>query len=260
MPSLNIILLICQNWRPLPLSMCQGEMDTCHGPGCRTLHSVRRRKTSDGDKPSEAGRRKTTDGGEAGRRRTSNAEQKTSEAGQRKTSDGDKPSEAGRRRTSNAGAGRWETEDAGGGCRIETIDAGGGCKRGSGDAGGGCRPKTSDSGRCRRRSEDEPPAPVSGGCCSAGDGEGQGQGARADNPPVQVIQLSIMFLCLTDPEYCQEQARPLSSSHHRHHSKRLRRHKSQPRYPASITDHTSLRCGAFYRSKNLLNITLRSLR
>ena len=158
MPSLNIILLICQNWRPLPLSMCQGEMDTCHGPACRTLHSVRRRKTTDGDKPSEAGRRKT----------------------------------------SNAGAGRWETEDAGGGCRIETIDTGGGCRRGSGDAGGGCRPKTSDSGRCRRRSEDELQSPASGdqagrgGRCSAGDGEGQGQGARADNPPVQVIQLSIL--------------------------------------------------------------------
>ena len=125
-------------------------MDTCHGPGCRTLHSVRRRKTSDGDKPSEAGRR----------------------------------------RTSNAGAGRWETEDVGGGCRIETIDAGGGCRRGSGDAGGGCRPKTSDSGRCRRRSEDEPPAPVPGDQAGRG-GEGEGQGARADNPPVQVIQLNI---------------------------------------------------------------------
>ena len=134
--------------------MCQGEMDTCHGPACRTLHSVRRRKTSDGDKPSEAGRR----------------------------------------RTSYAGAGRWETEAVGGGCRIETIDTAGGCRRGSGDAGGGCRPKTSDSGRCRRRSEDEPPAPVSGGRCSAGGGEGQGQGARADNPPVQVIQLSILNL------------------------------------------------------------------
>ena len=150
-------------------------MDTCHGPACRTLHSVRRRKT--------------TDGGEAGRRKTSDAEQKTSEAGRKKTSDGDKHSEAGRRKTSDAGAGRWETEDSGGGCRIETIDTGGGCRRGSSDAGGGCRPKTSDSGRCRRRSEDEPPAPVSGDQAGRG-GEGQGQGARADNPPVQVIQLS----------------------------------------------------------------------
>ena len=89
------------------------------------------------------------------------------------------------------------------------IDTGGGCRRGSGDAGGGCRPKTSDSVRCRRRSEDEPPAPVSGdqggrgGRCSAADGDGQGPGqeARADNPPleprlpsVQVILVSILKL------------------------------------------------------------------